>query len=122
MNARYGNEPSGDAEGYRHRFTTQIDAVQVIKACHCYDYQACETDDYFESKASEWVTALKAEAVKHIAGFAEAYERADWCISDDVTHLTEVISLADMARGEYEPHGSAAERSEGDRRQSPCHS
>jgi hypothetical protein len=100
LQARYGDEPSGDASAYRHRFTTAIDAVQVIKACHCFDYQACESEDYFDTKAAKWVAALKAEAVKHIPGFSEAYERAEWGISDNTTHTVEAISLADMARGE----------------------
>src|SRR5262245_34929740 len=30
----------------------RITSTQILKTCDCYDYQACETDDYRESKAA----------------------------------------------------------------------
>jgi hypothetical protein len=55
--------------------------VWVIKACDCYDYQACETDDYDTTPAHRMIKIIRAEAVRCLPG----YDDAPWSISDRVT-------------------------------------
>lgn len=49
-------------------------AIQVVKACHCYAYQACEHPEWKESEAKAWIAALEAVAVRNLPG----YEQAEW--------------------------------------------
>lgn len=68
-----------EAIGYRFRpfekfihmaFTQKC--VWIIKACDCFDYQACETDDYEESIAYKIIRSIRAEAVRCLPGYDEA--------------------------------------------------
>jgi hypothetical protein len=73
VNSRYGEN------GQPHEFVMQhlerrYSPIEIIKACHCYNYQACETQDYFETEAHAIVKAIEASAVRDIAG----YEQAAW--------------------------------------------
>jgi hypothetical protein len=55
--------------------TTKL--VWIIKACDCFDYQACETDDYEQSITHAIIESIRAKAVH---SFIE-YENAPWGIS-----------------------------------------
>ena len=46
----------------------------VIKACDCFDYQICETDDWRESQAFAFVSQLRLLAVRSMPG----YDVAPW--------------------------------------------
>lgn len=48
--------------------------VAVIKAVHCFEYQACEFDGWKESEAKEICRAIVAHAVRSLPG----YEQAAW--------------------------------------------
>jgi hypothetical protein len=39
-------------------------ATQIVKCCDCYDYQACETDDYERSEAKALVEKIRAQAIE----------------------------------------------------------
>lgn len=54
-----------------------LDPVQILKACNCYDYQACETNDYNESEARYIVDQIRHLAINALIG----YEEAQWEIS-----------------------------------------
>lgn len=69
-----------------------FDPVQVIKACNCYDYQACEVDDYEATLAAHLVDAIRSEAIRHLPG----YEAAEWGVPERVQG--NVISLYDLAK------------------------
>lgn len=56
---------------------TQL-CVTVIKACDCFDYQACETDDYEQSIAHQIIGSIRAKAVRCLPG----YDDAPWGIND----------------------------------------
>ena len=63
VNYRY-NE---DTPFYGIRYEpTKVEAIkenlQIVKACNCYDYQACETDNYDKTLA-----ALLVEKIRHFA-------------------------------------------------------
>ena len=50
--------------------------VEVLKACDCYDYQACEVADYRGSLAAAIVQAIRQRAIAELPG----YEEAAWAI------------------------------------------
>lgn len=84
VNHRYpGSEPGDlpgsigeDAATYRFRFLhcTPLPAVVVLKSCDCFDYQACETDDYESSLAHTIIDAIRSAAIRALPG----YEDAPW--------------------------------------------
>jgi hypothetical protein len=53
-----------------------ISGVQVIKACECYDYQSCETDDYEQTTAKLIIASISRHAISELPG----YEEAEWSI------------------------------------------
>jgi len=61
------------ALGYAHSTP-----VQIIKACHCYEYQACETDDWGDSEACAIIDGIKKSAVRILPG----YDEADWELNE----------------------------------------
>jgi hypothetical protein len=48
--------------------------LHIIKACHCYAYQACEHPGWQDSAARKLVDAIEAHAVLHLPG----YDAAPW--------------------------------------------
>lgn len=63
-------------EPHKIEFHFEPDAtpIQIVKACECYDYQCCETDDWketFAHKINEWI---KESAIQRLPG----YEQAKW--------------------------------------------
>lgn len=56
-----------------------IDPVLVLKACDCYDYQACETPDYDETPAAALVRAIRRAAIAELPG----YDAAPWEIESE---------------------------------------
>lgn len=55
-----------------------LTAVEVLKACDCYDYQSCETDDYHETTAAKLVDRIRKSAIGKLPG----YEDAPWGITN----------------------------------------
>lgn len=55
-----------------------LNPMQVIKACHCYEYQTCETPDYERSEAAK----LIAHIVAVFTRILPSYEDAQW----EMTH------------------------------------
>jgi hypothetical protein len=51
-----------------------LSAVQVLKLCHCYEYQSCEHRGWKTSKARQMVEALKHAVTSKLPGYADA----DW--------------------------------------------
>lgn len=85
MQARYGSRLDENETGFAERYTfaelSVIDAakylrpIQVLKLCDCYDYQACETDDYYESAAAKIIHQIRSLAICKLPG----YDAAEWC-------------------------------------------
>lgn len=85
LDARYPGQGDGDeAKNYRFhyiadiydlirkrkpqlRFSKNTLAAQIVKACDCYDYQACETDDYDTTPAAAFVNRVR-EVAAPLAG------------------------------------------------------
>jgi len=70
VNVRYGE--SMRAAKFTEDCDTLADPVVVLKACACYDYQSCETDDYEETEAHAIIQALRKRAITELPGYGEA--------------------------------------------------
>jgi hypothetical protein len=81
-----GNMPGKigeDASGYTFRYFEPFvhmghmkRCVWVIKNCDCFDYQACETDDYRQTVAHRIIAAIRSRAINGLPD----YETAPWGI------------------------------------------
>ena len=72
VNSRYGK--SIEAPVYKGILSRTRSPIEIIKACHCYNYQSCETDNWQYTEAYAISKAIEAAAVRRIAG----YEEANW--------------------------------------------
>jgi len=80
--------PQAFLAGYRFRPDARgraplIDPMALIKATHCYDYQACETPDYPESWAAAVMRQIREAAILHLPGYDEAPWGYDAIITPD---------------------------------------
>ncbi len=57
--------------------TPPVSAVQALKACDCYDYQAGETPDYNSTPAHDIISQIRQFAIMALPG----YEAAAWEIA-----------------------------------------
>lgn len=79
---RYPGDHSGEQEAYAsfdvpkgaETRAHQLPALHIIKACHCYAYQACEHPGWEASDARKLTDAIEAHAVRHLPG----YDAAPW--------------------------------------------
>lgn len=46
--------------------------VDVLKACSCYAYQTCETPDWPQTEAYQFIDALRHKAVANLAGYDDS--------------------------------------------------
>ncbi len=84
--SRYGasaaQDDAGGCDPWAYRFREHVAAnahggkvaVQALKALACFDYQACESDDYDRTDAAHIVRDMRAEAIRALPG----YEFASW--------------------------------------------
>lgn len=75
LKARYGADDSDDElpaiRAYKWTQTVRS-AVQVIKDCHCLDYQSCEVRDWESTWAKSAIDAIERVAVRSLPGYEEA--------------------------------------------------
>jgi hypothetical protein len=65
-------------EGKRKPAVAAI-ATQIVKACDCFDYQACETPDYETTQAARFVAMVRNRALAMGGkGKGTLYEAARW--------------------------------------------
>jgi hypothetical protein len=78
VNARY--QECDPAHGFTYTATSSniLNPIDVIKACHGYDYQACEASGWEESEAKAIVDGIEACAVRSLAGYSDS---PAWCLS-----------------------------------------
>lgn len=60
----------------------RVSPTQLVKLCDCYDYQACETDDYEMTRAAEFVDHVRKYALRQ-GGMKSGreYDAAEWGLS-----------------------------------------
>jgi hypothetical protein len=77
VNSRYNEHQL--SVGFKYRPVPVMETpVQIIKACNCFDYQACEVPNYESTPAAMIVNAIRREAMRELPG----YEDADWQLTD----------------------------------------
>ncbi len=64
-----------------------VDAVTVLKAIACYEYQSCEHNGWSTSQAQAFCEALRCRAISALPG----YDDAAWDIPETRTHSVERI-------------------------------
>lgn len=75
VNYRY--QESGDSHIYQAPINQKkFTPVELLKLCHSYQYQACETPDWKETRAYALSQALLRYAINALPG----YEQAEWSI------------------------------------------
>jgi len=70
VNCRYDTAESGKFTFIEPART--YEPVEILKACDCYNYQACETEDYYQSEASAIIDAIRKAAICALPGYEEA--------------------------------------------------
>jgi len=75
VNARY-NEKTETPVYRGASIGRSLSPIEIVKACHCYNYQSCEATDWEHTEAYAISEAIEASAVRRISG----YEEADWAI------------------------------------------
>ena len=79
VNSRY--QEHDPAHGFKFkRVSAMLNPIDVIKACHGYGYQACETSDWEQSEAFAIIVAIEQAAIRALPGYEDS--RA-WCLSED---------------------------------------
>lgn len=94
VNHRYGETEGIDSYTFVQPSRRRT-PVEIIKACDCFSYQACETSDWEESEAHSVIEAIRENAIRKLAG----YEDADWEITDagrEERSKRKIISIMDM--------------------------
>ena len=72
VNHRYSMEDTPDEYTHTH-YPRPLSPVQVIKACDCYNYQACDTgQDYWTSEAHEIIDTIRERAIDELPGMDDA--------------------------------------------------
>ena len=66
-------EPAEEVPAIRYQpVMLPMTPVQVIKACDCYDYQACETPDYDQTPEHRYINHLRKAAIRALPGYEDA--------------------------------------------------
>lgn len=81
VNARYQDDTP--AHGFVFRFVRveHLRPVDIIKACHGYAYQACDTNDWEQSEAFAMVQAIEQAAIRALPGYDDS---PAWCLDSVV--------------------------------------
>jgi hypothetical protein len=81
---RYGDRSLVWYKYKRFRPVFFMPPVAVLKALHCYQYQACETSDWEETQAYAFCRALERALVQELPGYAlelPGYVETPWVIT-----------------------------------------
>ena len=83
VNHRYPSDISDNALEYKFKPFQELSLLPrakmlawILNGCACFDYQACETDDYEQSIAHKLIRAIEAKAIRELPHMDDA----PWCI------------------------------------------
>jgi len=62
----------------RHR-SHHMPAVDMLKACDCWEYQSCEIEGWEGSKGAFWCNAIRKTAIRKLPGYSDA---DGWTLTD----------------------------------------
>lgn len=79
INARYPQDAGDPCAPFKFDNRALINAldmsgVAILKACQCFDYQACEVENYQATEAAVMISQIRASAISRLAG----YDEAEW--------------------------------------------
>ena len=73
VNFRYRSQDKPVAIEFKSKYTLKnggrITSLEVLKACDCFDYQACETDDYTNTLAWKIIDTIRGNAIRRLSGY-----------------------------------------------------
>jgi hypothetical protein len=70
---RYNEASEDEASSYTFKpWHETPNPVSILKACDCFDYQACETEDYEKSEAHTIIMAIRKRAISALPGYDNA--------------------------------------------------
>lgn len=73
VNSRYRSQNKPILVEFKSKYTNKngrrITSLEVLKACDCYDYQACETDNYTMTLAHKIIDVIRSNAIGRLAGY-----------------------------------------------------
>ena len=72
VNLRYGKDDVSTKVRFKPVAISRLSAVQIIKLCDCFDYQASEVNNYDQPPAAKIIEAVRARAIDKLPGYAEA--------------------------------------------------
>ena len=73
VNYRYNEEDAAPETGFSfYPGAREADPLVVLKACACFDYQACEVPDYEKSEAAEIIQRIRMAAIHRLPGYDDA--------------------------------------------------
>lgn len=70
LQARYGDETR--SAPYVFETGRELSPIECLKACACFDYQACETEDYGTTHAAEIIRTIRHAAINALPGYGDA--------------------------------------------------
>jgi hypothetical protein len=77
VNSRYKEHDT--AHGFKFKpVPNLLNPIDVIKACHGYSYQACETEDWEQSEAFAIIKGIERSAIRSLPGYEDSLA---WCVS-----------------------------------------
>jgi hypothetical protein len=83
--------PIGPKGSFDRRVRAQsFNPIDIVKSCHCLEYQSCECPDYRETTAYELLQAIEAMAIRGLPG----YDSAAWGLEAPAPRLVTERSQA----------------------------
>ena len=73
VNARYNRNETPHTFSFE---PVEMKPIEIVRLCHCYNYQTCEHDGWDGSEAEEISRQIEHYAIKNVPG----YEDAPWGI------------------------------------------
>ena len=96
VNHRYDESTPTDGFRFKHVMTHMLKAVDVIKACYGYIYQACEADGWKDTEAHAIINAIEGAAIRSLPGYEDSNA---WSLYEPASSSTpQLVSLAELAR------------------------
>lgn len=104
VNCRYNESESAHGFKFEDVLGSVMDhlPIEIVKACHCYGYQACETDDWPQTEAFAIVKGVEDAAIRMISG----YEDAQWGLREPAD-APQVVSLFKLSKDIKAKRGQA---------------
>ena len=78
VNYRYGEDLPVDSITFQRSPFRRMTAVEILKLCDCYSYQACECEDWPETRACRILDRIRDRAIYQLPG----YDEAPWGIDE----------------------------------------